>query len=145
MRRLIRIVIILAIAVVLIPYAIAPFYRVIDPVSMPMLWRWATGKWVHRIVVPLNRIAPCALGHARALRRVVDGDAPVVFVADFNEPVGAQEVSVVPARLDALAGVDLSVGFDVADNNRSHGGCAWSQRMFDPGMCLLAPEESGHQ
>ena len=58
MRRLIRIVIILAIAVVLIPYAIAPFYRVIDPVSMPMLWRWATGKWVHRIVVPLNRIAP---------------------------------------------------------------------------------------
>lgn len=58
MRRLIRIVIILAIAVVLIPYAIAPFYRVIDPVSMPMLWRWATGKRVHRTVVPLNRIAP---------------------------------------------------------------------------------------
>ena len=58
MRRLVRIVIILAIAVVLIPYAIAPFYRVIDPVSMPMLWRWATGKRVHRIVVPLNRIAP---------------------------------------------------------------------------------------
>jgi monofunctional biosynthetic peptidoglycan transglycosylase len=51
-------VLILAIAVLLIPYALAPFYRFIDPVSMPMLWRWATGKRVQRIVVPLNRIAP---------------------------------------------------------------------------------------
>ena len=57
MRWLIRIVIILAIAVVLIPYAIAPFYRVIDPVSMPMLWRWATGKRFHSIVVTHNRIS----------------------------------------------------------------------------------------
>ena len=58
MRRLVRSVVILAIAVLIIPYAIAPFYRFIDPVSMPMLWRWATGKRVQRIVVPLNRIAP---------------------------------------------------------------------------------------
>jgi monofunctional biosynthetic peptidoglycan transglycosylase len=57
-RRLVRSVLILAIAVLLIPYALAPFYRFIDPVSMPMLWRWATGKRVQRIVVPLNRIAP---------------------------------------------------------------------------------------
>jgi monofunctional glycosyltransferase len=57
-RRLVRSVIILAIAVLLIPYALAPFYRFIDPVSMPMLWRRATGKRVQRIVVPLNRIAP---------------------------------------------------------------------------------------
>jgi monofunctional glycosyltransferase len=49
-------------AVVLIlllaPYVIAPFYRVIDPVSMPMLWRWATRQPVHRTFVPLRRIAP---------------------------------------------------------------------------------------
>jgi monofunctional biosynthetic peptidoglycan transglycosylase len=57
-RRLVGIVIILAVAVILIPYAIAPLYRVVDPVSVPMLWRWATGKRVQRIVVPLNRIAP---------------------------------------------------------------------------------------
>jgi monofunctional biosynthetic peptidoglycan transglycosylase len=50
--------VILALAVLLIPYVIAPFYRFINPVSMPMLWRWATGKRVERIVVPLNRIAP---------------------------------------------------------------------------------------
>lgn len=42
----------------LIPYAVAPFYRVIDPVSTPMLWRWATGARVERIFVPLERIAP---------------------------------------------------------------------------------------
>ena len=43
---------------VLMPYAIAPFYRFIDPVSTPMLWRWATGAQVERMVVPLNRISP---------------------------------------------------------------------------------------
>jgi monofunctional biosynthetic peptidoglycan transglycosylase len=50
--------IILVLAVLLIPYVIAPLYRFVDPVSTPMLWRWARGKRVERIVVPLNRIAP---------------------------------------------------------------------------------------
>ena len=58
MRRLVRNLIILALAVLLIPYVIAPYYRFVDPVSTPMLWRWATGKRVVRIVVPLNHIAP---------------------------------------------------------------------------------------
>ncbi|MBO0718012.1 MAG: monofunctional biosynthetic peptidoglycan transglycosylase [Rhizobiales bacterium] len=58
MRRLVRNLIILALAVLLIPYVIAPLYRFVDPVSTPMLWRWVTGKRVVRIVVPLNRISP---------------------------------------------------------------------------------------
>ena len=58
MRRLVRGLVILAVAVLLVPYALAPLYRFIDPVSTPMLWRWATGKRVQHIVVPLNRIAP---------------------------------------------------------------------------------------
>jgi monofunctional biosynthetic peptidoglycan transglycosylase len=49
---------ILAVAALLIPYAVAPLYRFIDPVSTPMLWRWITGKRVQRAVVPLSRIAP---------------------------------------------------------------------------------------
>jgi monofunctional glycosyltransferase len=57
-RRLVRNLIILALAVLLVPYVIAPFYRFVDPISTPMLWRWVTGKRVVRIVVPLNRIAP---------------------------------------------------------------------------------------
>jgi len=44
-------------AALLLPYAIAPFYRFVDPVSTPMLWRWATGGRVERVVVPLSRIA----------------------------------------------------------------------------------------
>jgi monofunctional biosynthetic peptidoglycan transglycosylase len=48
-----------AIAVILLlPYAVAPFYRVIDPVSMPMLWRKLTGERVVHIKVPLDRISP---------------------------------------------------------------------------------------
>jgi len=57
-RRLVRNLIVLAFAVLLIPYVIAPLYRFVDPVSTPMLWRWVTGKRVVRMVVPLNRIAP---------------------------------------------------------------------------------------
>jgi monofunctional glycosyltransferase len=57
-RRLVRNLIILALAVLLVPYVIAPFYRFVDPISTPMLWRWVSGKRVVRIVVPLNRIAP---------------------------------------------------------------------------------------
>jgi monofunctional glycosyltransferase len=40
------------------PYLIAPFYRFVDPVSTPMLWRWAIGARVERVWVPLDRISP---------------------------------------------------------------------------------------
>src|SRR5208282_6706311 len=57
-RRLVVLLATIAVVLVLVPYAIAPFYRFIDPVSMPMLWRFATGARVERIIVPLSRIAP---------------------------------------------------------------------------------------
>ena len=40
------------------PYVIAPLYRVIDPVSMPILWRWITGQRVERVWVPLSQMSP---------------------------------------------------------------------------------------
>jgi monofunctional glycosyltransferase len=43
---------------VLAPYVIAPFYRVIDPVSLPILWRYLIGARVARSVVPLGHISP---------------------------------------------------------------------------------------
>jgi monofunctional biosynthetic peptidoglycan transglycosylase len=43
---------------VLLPYLLAPLYRLVDPVSTPMIARWLLGKRVERIVVPLGRIAP---------------------------------------------------------------------------------------
>ena len=57
-RRLIVGCAIAVLAFLIAPYIIAPFYRVIDPVSTPMLWRWATGARVQRTFVPLRRIAP---------------------------------------------------------------------------------------
>jgi monofunctional glycosyltransferase len=56
-RAVVRVGIVVAV-LLLLPYLIAPFYRFIDPVSTPMLWRWATGQRVERVIVPINRIAP---------------------------------------------------------------------------------------
>jgi monofunctional glycosyltransferase len=52
--RLLRRIVILLIVLLLLPYAIAVLYRVVTPVSTPMLWRWITGQRVERIYVPLG-------------------------------------------------------------------------------------------
>jgi monofunctional glycosyltransferase len=57
-RRRLAILLAAVVAVVLLPYAIAPFYRFIDPVSTPILWRRLTGQPVEQTFVPLARIAP---------------------------------------------------------------------------------------
>ena len=46
------------VALLLLPYLLAPLYRVFDPVSTLMLARWVTGQRVDRSTVPLERIAP---------------------------------------------------------------------------------------
>jgi monofunctional biosynthetic peptidoglycan transglycosylase len=58
-RRTVLQFILSAVAVIVIaPYLIVPFYRFIDPVSTPMIWRWITRARIDREVVPLDRIAP---------------------------------------------------------------------------------------
>jgi monofunctional biosynthetic peptidoglycan transglycosylase len=57
-RRFAWTIAIIVVILMLAPYVITPFYRFVDPVSMPMLWRWMTGQRVERIVVPLNHISP---------------------------------------------------------------------------------------
>ena len=44
-------------AVLLLPYAVAPFYSFGQPVSTVMLWRRVTGQRVERIYEPLTRIS----------------------------------------------------------------------------------------
>jgi monofunctional biosynthetic peptidoglycan transglycosylase len=44
--------------VFLLPYLIAPLYRVADPVSVPMIGRWLTRARVERTWVPLAQISP---------------------------------------------------------------------------------------
>jgi monofunctional biosynthetic peptidoglycan transglycosylase len=56
--RLAKVLAIALVLVLLLPYLLVPLYRVVDPVSTLMLWRWATGARVARSKVPLERIAP---------------------------------------------------------------------------------------
>ena len=44
--------------VLLLPYVLVPLYRVINPISNLMLWRWATGARVERSFVPIERMTP---------------------------------------------------------------------------------------
>ena len=56
--RVVRAIVVAILIVLLLPYVIAPFYRVVDPVSALMLWRRATGARVERTWMPLSAIAP---------------------------------------------------------------------------------------
>jgi monofunctional glycosyltransferase len=56
--RWLRIAVIAIVLVLLIPYALVPLYRFVDPVSTLMLWRRAQGAKVERVVVPIERIDP---------------------------------------------------------------------------------------
>src|SRR3954469_25534277 len=56
--RVFRVILGAMLIVLLLPYLIAPFYRVIDPVSTLMLWRRITGARVERVWMPLGAIAP---------------------------------------------------------------------------------------
>ncbi len=58
LRRLALILASVILVLLALPYLIAPLYRFGQPVSTPMLWRWATGGRVERIFVPLSRISP---------------------------------------------------------------------------------------
>ena len=44
--------------VLLLPYVLVPLYRVVNPISTLMLWRWASGARVERSFVPIERMAP---------------------------------------------------------------------------------------
>lgn len=43
---------------ILLPYLLVPLYRVVNPVSTLMVWRWVTGQPVERRYLPLTQIAP---------------------------------------------------------------------------------------
>src|SRR3954453_1519612 len=55
--RLIWAIVIAILVLLLLPYLLVPLYRVVNPVSTPMLWRWATGARVEHEFTPLDRMA----------------------------------------------------------------------------------------
>ena len=56
--RLLRAMLIVLLLILLLPYALAPLYHFVNPVSSLMLWRKATGARVERTWSPLSAIAP---------------------------------------------------------------------------------------
>jgi monofunctional biosynthetic peptidoglycan transglycosylase len=55
--RLMRALLVVLIVALVLPYLLVPLYRVVNPVSTPMLWRWLTGARVERSYVPIERMA----------------------------------------------------------------------------------------
>ncbi|HVV40461.1 MAG TPA: monofunctional biosynthetic peptidoglycan transglycosylase [Nitrobacter sp.] len=58
MRRAVRVVVLVALGLVLLPYALTPFYSAGHPVSTLMLWRQFTGAPMTRQWVDFSRISP---------------------------------------------------------------------------------------
>lgn len=57
-RRALYAVLALMLFVLLLPYLVTPFYRFVQPVSMPMLWRYAANQPVRQTWLPIGEISP---------------------------------------------------------------------------------------
>src|SRR3954454_12892163 len=80
--RILRAFVVAILIVMLLPYALAPLYRVVDPVSALMLWRRATGHRVERVWVPLSAMSPAL---PRAVMAAEDARFCVHHGIDFAE------------------------------------------------------------
>jgi monofunctional biosynthetic peptidoglycan transglycosylase len=58
LQRLIRVLVVGCAFLLILPYVLTPLYRVVDPVSTLMLWRWAKRVRVERVVTPIDFLAP---------------------------------------------------------------------------------------
>jgi monofunctional biosynthetic peptidoglycan transglycosylase len=57
-RPVVRVLAVGCAVLLILPYLLTPLYRVANPVSTLMLWRWATGARVERVVKPIDLTAP---------------------------------------------------------------------------------------
>ena len=58
MRRAIRVTVLIALCLLLLPYLVTPFYRTGHPVSALMAWRWLKGAPVSRPWIDFSAISP---------------------------------------------------------------------------------------
>src|SRR5689334_13157339 len=56
--RTVRRLLVVILALLLLPYLLTVIYRVVNPVSTLMMWRWVKGAPVVRTWVPMDQIAP---------------------------------------------------------------------------------------
>ncbi len=67
---LIRGLVIACAVALILPYLLTPLYRVVDPVSTLMMWRWVTHGRVERVVEPIDLMGPAL---PRAVLAAEDG------------------------------------------------------------------------
>ena len=58
LSRVLRLVAVVVLVLLLLPYLVAPLYRFVDPVSTVMVWRWVDRRAGRADVVPFGRMAP---------------------------------------------------------------------------------------
>src|SRR5262245_44631761 len=58
LSRIVRLLLLLVLFLLLLPYLLPPLYLTVQPISTPMLWRYATGQRVERLYRPIEAIAP---------------------------------------------------------------------------------------
>ncbi|MDT3684830.1 MAG: transglycosylase domain-containing protein [Pseudorhodoplanes sp.] len=56
-RRILRLLLVAILVIILVPYLLVPLYLVVNPVSIPMLARYATGQRVVQTNVGIGRVA----------------------------------------------------------------------------------------
>ena len=90
--RAVRILLLILLAALLVPYLLTPLYRVGHPVSTLMAWRWLTGAPVTRDWIDLSAMSPSlpravvAAEDARfCIHRGIDWDALREVVDDAED------------------------------------------------------------
>src|SRR6478736_4288615 len=104
--RLLRLAILLALFVLVLPYILVPIYRAGEPSSTLMLWRSVTGQPVERHWVSLNRIAPAlpraviAAEDAKfCSHRGIDWDSTRAVIEDLQDGEAARGGSTITQQL----------------------------------------------
>ncbi|MGE0525079.1 MAG: transglycosylase domain-containing protein [Variibacter sp.] len=80
--RAFRWVVVIALTLIALPYLLTPLYLFGQPVSTPMLWRWASGQPVDRRYLPLQAMAPAL---PRSVIAAEDGRFCSHFGIDLHE------------------------------------------------------------
>ena len=107
--RAFRILLLILLVVLLLPYLVAPFYRAGHPVSTLMAWRWVKGAPVVRPWIDFNAISP-------ALPRSVVGSEDAKFCSHHGIDWDALQDAIDDAGDGEVAGGGSTITQQVAKN-----------------------------
>jgi monofunctional glycosyltransferase len=107
--RIVRISLLVVLVPLLLPYLVAPFYRIGHPVSSLMAWRWMTGAPVSRQWADFTAISP-------SLPRSVVGSEDAKFCAHHGVDWGALQDAIDDHEEGEMSGGGSTITQQVAKN-----------------------------